>query len=423
MALFGIYFNRMNVCSLLKRAAPALFFGFLLAFSSNVGQTFFIALFSGEIRNDLELSHGRFGAIYSAATLGSAIVFLWLGKSTDKYDLPLLGAIALLGLSGCMIIIANTYSVFVLCLALFGMRLLGQALPGHIAITAMARWFSVERGRAISIATLGYPVGEALLPILVATCLTFLTWREIWTHGSLIILIILLPAMLWSSHLLRSRNLDRHQQLLPEKANEGLKCWTRAQVLRDQRFYILLPGLLAPPFIITGVLFHQVHLVEMKSWLLSDFASCYPLYAISATIVTLVAGWMVDRFGAVYLLQFYLLPLAFGLALIGCIDEFYVAPVFMALIGASAGGATVLFGALWAEMYGTDNLGSIRSLSVTLQVFSTAVAPALLGALIDVGIRLETQFLVLSLYVFICAAVFGWMRRILSIRQSPPRHA
>ena len=412
----------MNACRSLRRASSALFFGFLLAFSSNVGQTFFIAFFSGEIRNDLGLSHGKFGAIYSAATLGSAIAFLWLGKSTDKYDLPRLGAAALLGLSGCMIVMANAYSVFVLCLALFGMRLLGQALPGHIAITAMARWFSAERGRAISIATLGYPVGEALLPILVATFLTLMTWREIWTYASLIMLIILLPAMLWSSHLLRSCNLDQHHELLPEKKNRELKSWTRAQVLRDQRFYMLLPGLLAPPFIITGILFHQVHLLEMKSWLLSEFAACYPFYAISATIFTLVAGWMVDRFGAVYLLQFYLLPLGFGLALIGCIDEFLVAPVFMALIGASAGGATVLFGALWAEMYGTDNLGSIRSLSVTLQVFSTAVAPALIGALIDIGIRLETQLIVLSLYVFICTAGFGWMRRTLSIRQSPPSH-
>ena len=412
----------MNACRSLRRASSALFFGFLLAFSSNVGQTFFIAFFSGEIRNDLGLSHGKFGAIYSAATLGSAIAFLWLGKSTDKYDLPRLGAAALLGLSGCMIVMANAYSVFVLCLALFGMRLLGQALPGHIAITAMARWFSAERGRAISIATLGYPVGEALLPILVATFLTLMTWREIWAYASLVMLIILLPAMLWSSHLLRLRNLDQHQELLTEKKNKELMSWTRAQVLRDQRFYMLLPGLLAPPFIITGILFHQVHLLEMKSWLLSEFAACYPFYAISATIVTLVAGWMVDRFGAVYLLQFYLLPLAFGLALIGCSDEFFVAPVFMTLIGASAGGATVLFGALWAEMYGTDNLGSIRSLSVTLQVFSTAVAPALIGALIDIGIRLETQLIVLSVYVFICVAGFGWMRRTLSIRQSPPSH-
>ena len=73
---------------------------------------------------------------------------------------------------------------------------------------------------------------------------------------------------------------------------------------------MLLPGLLAPPFIITGVLFHQVHLVETKSWSLSEFAACYPLYAVSATIMSLMVGWMVDRFGAVHLLQFYLLPLA-----------------------------------------------------------------------------------------------------------------
>ena len=82
----------------------------------------------------------------------------------------------------------------------------------------------------------------------------------------------------------------------------------------------------------------------------------------------------------------------------------------MALMGASAGAATVLFGALWAEIYGTDNIGSIRSLGVTLQVLSTAVAPALMGALLDAGLRLETQIKVLSFYVFLCAAFFGWIK-------------
>ena len=104
-------------------------------------------------------------------------------------------------------------------------------------------------------------------------------------------------------------------------------------------------------------------------------------------------------------------------------NHVYVLYLYMAGLGLSNGLTENMSNSLWAEMYGTDNLGSIRSLSVTLQVFSTAVAPALIGALIDIGIRLETQLIVLSLYVFICAAGFGWMRRTLSIRQSPPSHA
>ena len=410
----------MNAYCSLWYAAPALCLGFLLAFSSNVGQTFFVSLFSGAIRDDLDLSHGEFGALYSGATLGSAMVFLWLGKSTDKYDLSLLGIVSLAGLSGCMMIMASVSSLFVLFAALFGLRLLGQALPGHIAITAMARWFSTKRGRAISIVTLGYPVGEALLPILVAALLAAITWREIWTYASVGIIVTVIPALILCSHILKSRKLDQPQNLFIEKESSKFKGWTRAQVLRDHRFYMLLPGLLAPPFIITGVLFHQVHLVETKSWSLSAFAACYPFYAVSATIMSLMVGWMVDRFGAVHLLQFYLLPLALGLFFLGIGNGFYVAPLFMALMGASAGAATVLFGALWAELYGTDNIGSIRALGVTLQVLSTAVAPALMGALLDAGLRLETQIKVLSFYVFLCAIFFGWIKEsILSIKAPP----
>ena len=39
--------------------------GFLLALFSSFGQTFFIALFSAEIRAEFGLSHGAFGSIYS----------------------------------------------------------------------------------------------------------------------------------------------------------------------------------------------------------------------------------------------------------------------------------------------------------------------------------------------------------------------
>ena len=191
--------------------------GFLLAFSSNVGQTFFVSLFSGAIRDDLDLSHGEFGALYSGATLGSAMVFLWLGKSTDKYDLSLLGIVSLAGLSGCMMIMASVSSLFVLFAALFGLRLLGQALPGHIAITAMARWFSTKRGRAISIVTLGYPVGEGLAADSGCPLLAAITWREIWTYASVGIIVTVIPALILCSHILKSRKLDQPQNLFIEK--------------------------------------------------------------------------------------------------------------------------------------------------------------------------------------------------------------
>ena len=87
-----------------------LLFGFSLAFISSFGQTFYIALFSAEIRETFGLSHGGFGEIYSAVTLISGFLLMWLGKKLDDvalrpYVLALMvglaaGAVAIKSMSG-----------------------------------------------------------------------------------------------------------------------------------------------------------------------------------------------------------------------------------------------------------------------------------------------------------------------------------
>ena len=88
-------------------------------------------------------------------------------------------------------------------------------------------------------------------------------------------------------------------------------------------------------------------------------------------------------------------------------------------MGATAGGATVVLGALWADLYGTEHLGAIRSLSVALLVVSTAIAPGVMGILIDLGVGLDSQFAVLSIYVFACAIAFAMMSPRLLSERSP----
>ena len=401
-------------------ATPQICFGFLLTFSSSIGQTFFISLFAGEIRSELNLSHGMFGTFYSAATLTSALFFLWFGKFTDQFDLTLLGLIAFIALSLFSLMLANTNTLFLLFLSLFGLRFFGQGLLGHVAITAMACWFSKKRGQALSFAALGYSLGEAVLPMLVAFFFTLLTWREIWFAVFLCIILIFLPALYWFGKSIKSRSVDNSKNNSIEKKDISYVSWNRTQVLKDFRFYQIIPGLLASPFIITGVLFHQVHLVETKSWSLKMFASCYPLYALSATVIMLAAGWIVDRLSAVYLLRFYLLPLGLGLILLANTDKTYIAPIFMLLAGGTAGAATIVMGALWVELYGTDYLGSIRSMCFAIMIISTSIAPGLIGLLIDIGVTLETQLSILAIYIFICLVIFIIITPSLLAKRNPP---
>jgi len=394
----------------LSWAGPALSFGVLLTFGSSVGQTYFISLFAGELRRELELSHGLLGWIYAAATLFSALALLWLGKLADRYSVTMLAIAVLIGLSACAFLLAGVTSGVFLALLLFGLRLGGQGMLGHLALTAIPRWFTVDRGRALGIAMLGFPLGEALLPIMVAFLLTLMTWREIWIGLAVFVLVVLLPLIALSGREAERRSLKRLQPSGGVANRTQQSSWTRAQVLRDRRFFALLPGLLAPPFIMTGVLFHQVHLVEVKGWVLTEFTALYLLYASSATAVSLGCGSFVDRYRTSALLPIYLLPLGLGLAVLAVTSSLFAGAVFMVLMGTTAGIATIVLSALWAEMYGTDHLGAIRSVVAALIVVSTAIAPGLIGWLFDQGVSFDSQLAVMAVYTLACAAWFALLR-------------
>ena len=410
----------MFIKRILLATTPELSLGLFLIFSSSVGQTFFISLFSGEIRNAFNLSHGMFGILYSVATLTSAILFFWLGKLTDQLNLTVLGLITLGILSGFSFLLSSAETLLILFLSLLGLRLFGQSMISHIAVTAMARWFSKKRGRALSIALMGHPIGEALLPSLITFFLFQYTWREIWVGIGTCIIIIFLPLVYWLGRHLKSNNHDSSDSGLTKSKKKLIDSWNRSQVLKDLRFYQVLPGLLASPFIVTGVFFHQIHLIETKSWSITLLASSYPFFALSVIGVTFGAGWIIDRFGTVHLLRFFLLPLAFGLILIAGTDKAFAIPIFMILMGASAGLATIVISTLWVELYGINYLGSIRSMFFSMVVLATSVSPALMGLLLDIGITLEIQFIIFAIYIFICSIIFAILTPNLLIARSPP---
>ena len=410
----------MNIKRILPSAKPELTLGVLLIFSSSIGQTYFISLFSGEIRNEFNLSHGIFGTFYSAATLTSAIVFFWMGKLTDQYNLTVLGLITLGVLSGFSFLISNAETLIILFLSLLGLRLFGQSMISHIAVVAMARWFPQKKGQGLSIALMGHPIGEALLPILVTLCLLHYNWREIWMGIGICIIIIFFPLVYWLGRYLKLQQASSLNNNLPKSKNVLNVSWNRSQVLKDLRFYQILPGLLASPFVVTGVFFHQIHLIETKSWSITLLASSYPFFALSAVAATFFAGWIVDRFSTVHLLRFFLLPLALGLLLIASTDKTYFAPIFMILIGVSTGAASIVVSTLWVELYGIGYLGSIRSMGFSMVVLSTAISPALIGLLLDIGITLKFQFIIFAIYTLVCSMIFTILTPKLLITRSPP---
>lgn len=387
-------------------------FGLFLTFASSFGQTFFISLYSIELREDFGLSHGAFGSLYAIATLSSGFLLIWVGRAIDRMALRLFTALVVLGLALACFALANASSIVMLCAAIFGLRLFGQGLLGHIAMVSMARYFVRARGKAVSLVTLGYPLGEAVLPFIAIAVLAVSGWRASWTYFALAILLVVLPlAMLLLSRAPQSSITEPEPAAGQSDRRRVSREASLREVLRDSRFYLILPAVLAPSFITTGMFFHQRHLAEVKGWSLELLATAFVVFAISQSLTALCAGQAIDRFGARRLLPVFLLPMGAAMLLLSFSSDPITAQLYMLATGATAGAGSALFGALWAELYGVTHLGAIRSFVTSLMVFSTALSPPFMGLLFDAGAAFEGLTLSYFIYCFLVSGLLSLLIR------------
>ena len=392
-------------------------YGFLMALGSSYGQTFFVSVFGGEIRAEFGLTHGTFGLIYSAATLVSGFCMIWAGKQIDRIDLRAFTIAVCAGLTIASLLTGWTTSAAMLGVAIFALRLSGQGLMSHTAMTAMARYFDRDRGKAISLANLGFPAGQALFPVIGVAMAAAIGWRETWFVLALVMAVGVTPLLLW---LLKGHG-DRHDTLIAQIAEtertsadtaSGPRQWSTRDVRRDARFWLMAPAVLGLSFVGTGVVFHQVHLVDVKGWSLGWFAASYTVMATASVATAMVAGPLLDQVSADRMTPSYQIPALLSLLFLAASDGLWVVPVYMVLYGVSVGLARVVISALWAEWYGVRHLGAIRALVAAMMVMASAASPVLFGWLIDVGITMDAILYGSAVYTAVSIALIYVARRV-----------
>ncbi|MCQ0988499.1 MFS transporter [Jiella marina] len=400
----------MQLLTFMGRNARWLAGGFLLMFFSSFGQTFYIALSNGDIRREYDLSHGDFGLLYMVATLLSASTLPALGWLLDRYRAWMVAAATTVCLAAATTVMATAASLPLLFLALYFLRLFGQGMMTETAMTATGRWFAANRGRAMAVNAMGLHVGTGLFPLIFVVASATLGWRGTWFACAVALLVVALPIVVWTT--IRER--DRQSEAGP-KPKTAVRDWTMGEVVRSPTFYLVSAAVLAPPFIGTTLLFHQVYLTELRDWPMEVFASGFVLMAVTTGIFAFVCGALIDRFSAVRLLPFFLVPLAIACFVVAQFTAIESIFVFMVCLGISQGFSSTLLGALWPELYGTRYLGSVRSITVAMMVLASAVGPGITGQLIDWDVSYPLQIGVMGLYcIGVSVAMVFIARRLLS---------
>ena len=393
-----------------------LYIVFILTFCSAFGQTFFISLYSGEIRAAFELTHGQWGLIYSSATLFSAILILFVGGYADRNSAKSLSTLVILGLVVFVFLMANNTSTWGLVLIILGLRFFGQGMLGHISMVFCGKWFFKNKGKAVAVANSGYTLAEAIMPTIFVALIAVLGWKTSW-YVSIIMSIFILGSVRFLAETERTEGTKPQEE--NQQAGMLKKSWKRSEMLKSWVFWAAVPGLMTSPMITTTLFFHQVHLVEIKSWDLSTYVLFIPGYS-AATILSLyLIGYLVDKFSTKIILPIFLFPLVSGLLLLSIATSYLELLLVFILFGLSAGAYIVVYGTFFPEFFGSLYLGSVRTVGVTIMVFSSAIGPVLSGYFIDLGYLIDYQFKFFAAFSVFASLLF----LVINLSVKLPEHA
>jgi len=380
----------------IKLSFKIVIFGFIFTFFSSFGQSFFIGLFNSSIRFDLNITHGQFGTIYALATLISSFILIWLGKKIDDFKLLYFSFFVIILLFFSSIFFSFINNIYILLIGIFLVRLSGQGLMAHTATTSVSRYFSQNRGKALSATWLGLSAAEFIMPITVVFFLATYSWRDIWLSIGLIV-ILFLPVI--SYFTIKNITLFSRESSISDIKKDNIKSWTRKEVLTDTKFYLISLVMLALPAINTGVFVYQSFILESKNWGEFVIAKSFMFYAVLSVTTLFISGPIIDKFTSRKILPLMNIPSLIAMLILFYFDNDISAYFVLGLMGISNGLANILGSSTWAEIYGVKYLGSIKALTTAMMVFATAFGTAVFGLIIDFGYSIEFIAITSSIYI------------------------
>lgn len=385
---------RQGYLPLIRDHAGLLAIGFLAMFTGSLGQSFFIGLFQQDIAGHLNLSAGEFGSMYAAITILSGFMVLHFGPKIDwiaprayvlSISLALLLGVALLTISQW------------LWLAIAGLALVrfcGQGLMLHFGSTLTGREFTINRGRALGLVSLGMPLGEIILPPFIALMLVLISWQQIWWAVTALLMALWLMLFFcapWPQN--PAVSIDGKRQK-PQGPNP----------MREKRFWQIIPLTMALPVTLTGIFIYQAQMT-------ADLSASPAVYALGLAMMgaarfpgALLGGRWVDEWGVALLTRVYLLPFATAIILAVATGGNTGVLILMTGAGISLGMSSPVVDSLLVTIWGREHLGRVRSVKSAMMVFSTGLAPAVLGYLIDGGVAFSA--ILVGMLVFM---MIGWL--------------
>lgn len=392
-------------------------------------QTYASTVFLKPMTQDLGWTRSQFSAVQTVATVVMGIVGFAIGALIDRRGprrLMLIGGVVC---GAALITTSRVEELWQFYLARGVAQTLGNALLGSLVVNVtLSKWFIARRGMAVAIASSGVSLGGVLMTPLVSAIIDQWGWRDAWVALGVMVWVLVLPsAMIMrrapEDYGLHPDGMTPEQAATFSQAKRRLSSvsevqWTRPEAIRTKTIWLIIAAYGIANIGIGAMLLHMVPFLTDHGWTRSEAALLYSIQAWVALLSKPAWGVLMDRFHPRFLSAFGFVVAAIGvLAILAAARSGSWIPLAaaLALWGLGIGGAIPLQETVWANYFGRQHLGSIRSIAMPFSIIFGAGGPLLAGLLYDGSGSYTLAFVLFS--------AFWLIGFVLILLARPPQHA
>jgi MFS family permease len=403
-----------------SRAKQAFFYGWYIVavgFLANIASAFSLAstlsVFLKPLTEDLGVSRGVFSLLRSGEALIGAFMAPFIGTMVDRFGGRWMMASGAVVVAVGYFLLSHVESFWQFTLVRWTLITIGDAFMGFMVINvAIAQWFFRQRGRALAVSSMGIGFAKVGMPILAASLILWIGWRDTWSvFGLATLALVVGPALLFVRRSPEEMGLHPDGVAAAIAAKNSLAAsktraaaahdnaeevlWSRAEAVRTPAFWLLVTIFGISGVGVTGLNLHVFAYVSDMGHSAVVAATVMSAIASMQLASPLAWGFLAERIEIrfVAMLKFVVQGAGLGLA-ISTGNVFFLYLGFL-LYGIGLGGSMVLPDLFWANYFGRRSLGSVRGLGLLLIHGLAAAGPPFFGFLFDL-----THAYGLSFFIF-----------------------
>lgn len=353
------------------------------------GQTAGVSVFTEHLSDATGITRLQLALAYLIGTTASGLLLLIGGRWVDVVGSRLVAFGASIGLAVTLTALSfvgpmgPTTGLIVMSIGFGALRFCGQGLLTLSSRTMISQWFDRRRGLVSSGSSAAFAFVFSLTPTLLFALVEMSGFRWAWRQ-----LAIGLVFGLGTVILVFYRNTPEESGLMidgdgPLEQGAGPSglvddlAFTRAQAIRDRRFWIVTLPIFSLSVVGTALTFHIIDLGNEVGLDESSIVLIFVPIALISIPITLIGGWLADTIPVIALA---VVMAALQLVMYLTVGELGH-PVWRILAivswGSSSGLRAALMAAALPRLFGRTNLGAIAGAQMSAVVIGSALGPFL----------------------------------------------